>query len=133
MLADMLEALIGAVYQDQKLYKCKEVVCKILNLENIHTDEYVQKQLNLEICNLENKNPISALQELLAKNSLFPPKYSDGIIVKGSPHCPIWSIEVSCKIRNESLSSEGVGNRKQKAKEEAARKLFPQIVKYIQN
>lgn len=133
VVADMLEALIGAVYQDQGLDRCKDTIFKILNLEDISLDEYIQKQSVSESIDLENKNPISALQELLAKHGIFPPEYSDGDMVKGSPHCPVWSIVARCKIRDESLSSEGVGNRKQKAKEEAARKLLPQAVKYLQN
>lgn len=133
VIADMLEALIGAVYQDRGLERCKDVIFKILNLEDINLDEYIQKPLNPEDIDLENKNPISALQEFLAKHGVSPPKYSDGIIVKGSSHCPIWSINVTCEIGNEFLNSVGVGNRKQKAKEEAARKLFSQVVKYIQN
>jgi ribonuclease III len=133
VIADMLEALIGAVYQDQGLDRCKDVIFKILNLENLSLDEYIQKQLGLKDIDLENKNPISALQEFLAKHGISPPKYSGGAIVQGSLSCPVWSIDVTCEIGDESLSSEGLGNRKQKAKEEAARKLFPQVVKYIQN
>jgi len=133
VIADMLEALIGAVYQDRGLDRCKDVIFKILNLENISLEEYIQKQSTSESIDLENKNPISALQELLAKHGISLPEYSGGVMVKGSPHCPIWRIVARCKIRDESLSSEGLGNRKQKAKEEAARKLFLQVVKYIQN
>jgi len=133
VVADMLEALIGAVYQDRGLDRCKDVIFKILNLEDINLDEYIQKPSDSEGINLENKNPISALQEFLAKHGISPPEYSDETIVQGSPHCPVWSILVSCAIGDESFSSKGAGNKKQKTKEEAARKLFPQIVKYIQN
>jgi ribonuclease-3 len=132
VVADMLEALIGAVYQDQGLDRCRDVISKILNLEDISLDEYIQKQLDSENIDLENKNPISTLQELLAKYGISPPEYSNGVIIGGVPHCPVWSIEAICRIGSEILSSEGGGSNKRKAREEAAQKLYPLAVKSTQ-
>ncbi len=132
VIAEMLEALIGAVYLEQGLDKCREVINRLFDLDNIRLEERIQQSLVSEISILEGKNPISALQELLAKKGISPPDYSDGTAI-GSSHSPLWIVKATCILGEKCLVSEGQGKRKGEAKAEAAKNLLPQVINYAKN
>ena len=143
-LADALEALIGAVYLDQGLRKCKEVTCQLLELEKealaiargdrptAANPQKARKQIEQNIKGetasaLESKNPISALQEFLAKKGEDPPEYLE-IGREGPPHEPVFVVEARCQFRGRALATEGMGGKIKKAKETAAELLLEEVM-----
>lgn len=124
--ADILEALIAAIYLDQGLKKCKEVVEKIFDLEQAIPK--VENQIKIDITSLlEEKHPISALQEFLAKKGEFPPEYTE-IGRVGEPHNLLFTLEATCKFRSRCLVAEGIGKSKQEAKKIAAYNLLVKVI-----
>ncbi|MGB5969361.1 MAG: ribonuclease III domain-containing protein, partial [Spirulinaceae cyanobacterium] len=93
MLADMLEALLGAIYLDYGLETCQEIIKKLFNLEQatlrelmvdnqakVYNPRELRKQVEAKvkeenISSVQHKNPVSALQEFLAKKGESPPEY----------------------------------------------------------
>ncbi len=124
--ADILEALIAAIYLDQGLKKCKEVIERIFDLEQ--TIPKVEEQIKIDITSLlEQRHPISALQELLAKKGESPPEYTE-IGRVGEPHNPLFTLEATCKFRSRCLVAEGIGKSKQEAKMNAAQNLLVKVI-----
>lgn len=76
---------------------------------------------------LEQKNPISALQELLAKKGEFPPEYTE-IGRLGEPHNPLFTLEATCKFKSRRLVADGTGKSKQEAKKIAAHNLLVKVI-----
>jgi ribonuclease-3 len=128
VLADILEALIGAIYLDQGLDKCRQVVSKLLDFDKIKTPYITNNYNYVEASSLNIENPISTLQELLAKYGISPPDYVD-IRRSGNDHAPIFTIRATCKFRGQSLIADGTGNSKKEAKKNAAAKLLLLVLK----
>ncbi len=94
VLADILEALIGAIYLDIGLDKCRQVVSKLLDFDKIK-NPYITNNYNyVEASSLNIENPISTLQELLAKYGISPLDYVD-IGRRGNDHAPIFTIRAT--------------------------------------
>lgn len=124
--ADILEALIAVIYLDQGLKKCKEVIEKVFDLEQ--TILLVEKQVKVDIIPIvEQKHPISALQELLAKKGESPPEYTEMGRV-GEPHKPLFTLEATCKFRSKTLVADGTGKSLQEAKKNAAQNLLIKVI-----
>ena len=144
VVADMLEALIGAVYLDQGLKKCQEVIRKLFDLEketiveNFSDTEIlsnpqkarqsIEERVKEDIfSSLEQKNPVSALQEFLIKKGESPPEYSE-IGRAGEPHEPLFTIEATCRFRGRQLVAEGTGRTIKIAKKSAAQNLLVKVI-----
>ena len=110
MLADSLEALIGAIFLDSNYKKVKEVV-KSLWKEKINTQ--IQPP----------NNPKSQLQEWCLTNKKNLPKYSL-IYKKGPDHLPHFKVKV--EIKN-FFTTYGSGRTKREAELVAAEKIVTKI------
>ncbi|MEH2107863.1 ribonuclease III family protein [Nostoc sp.] len=127
VVADILEALIGAIYLDQGLDKCREVISRLFKLNEI-TTPFISKNRNIEASILNVENPISTLQELLAKYGISPPEYFE-VGRTGADHTPIFTIRATCQFKGKYLTADGSGRPKQKAKNNAALKLLLLVLK----
>ncbi|MCC5636859.1 ribonuclease III [Nostoc sp. CHAB 5844] len=112
VLADVIEALISAIYLDQGLDKCTQIVFKLLNLDKIDV-----------FSDTTDDNIISMLQEYLARLGYAPPKYTE-VDKTGSDHTPIYTIKATCNVRGKELTAYGDGSSKKEAKKKAANELF---------
>ncbi len=146
MLADMLEALLGATYLDYGLETCQEIIKKLFNLEQITLRELMvgnqpkvynprelRKQVEAKvkeenISSVQHKNPVSALQEFLAKKGESPPEYIE-IKRMGEPHLPTFTIKASCRFGGRNLSAQAQGKKLKEAKKSAAYKLLNRVLK----
>lgn len=126
VVADILEALIAAIYLDQGLKKCKEVVEKVFDLEHIIIQ--VEEQIKEDIISLwKRNNSISALQEFLAKKGESPPEYTE-IGRVGEPHEPLFTLEATCEFRTKHLVADGTGKSIKEAKKIAAQELLVKVI-----
>lgn len=117
VIADIVEALLGAIYLDKGIKKCFEVINTVFNLQNITED------LNSDIL-----NPIGTLQEILEQKNFPKPKYT--LIKKsGSQHHPSFLIEASCKYQNTLIKAKAISGTKKNAVKKAAKKLLDKISK----
>ncbi len=113
ILANTLEAIIGAIYLDSNIDVCRSV---ILNLYGKH----------LEIIDPKNikKDPKSQLQEYLQSKKKPTPIY-EVINEKGLSHQPEFTI--SCKVDLLDELVIATGSSKQKAEQAVAAKILMQL------
>lgn len=112
LLADALEAIIGAIYLDQGLDVSRRFVKdKMLN-------ELLHVLLTKDI-----RNPVAPLQEISQKRYGKVPKYVCEQVSGGS-HDPLFRAEV---YLDGSKVAEAEGNSKKEAKKKAAKKALFQI------
>lgn len=104
ILANAIEALIGAIYIDGGLEESKKLVYKLWD-----------KKINAS--KSPPKDSKSALQEFAQKKSLPNPEYKV-ISTSGTDHEPIFTIEVS--IDGQFPKFTGIANNKKKAEQIAA-------------
>ena len=110
MLADSLEALIGAIFLDSNYKKVKKVI------------EFLWKeQINIQI--QPPNNPKSFLQEWCLTNKKLLPNYSL-VYKKGPDHSPHFKVRVEVK---NFLTSFGEGKTKREAELNAAKKIVKKI------
>ncbi|AFY50294.1 dsRNA-specific ribonuclease [Nostoc sp. PCC 7524] len=129
VIADVLEAIIGAIYLDQGLDKSREIIIKLFELNKIHAPDSQEKYNNIKEQNIIGvENPISTLQELLAKYGISPPQYID-IEKKGPDNAPIFTIRANCIFRGKYLTADGTGGSRREAKRNAAHKLLVMVLK----
>lgn len=126
VVADILEALIAAIYLDQGVEKCKEVIEEVFDLEHIIPPVEEQKKEDV-ILLLEQNNSISTLQELLANKGESPPEYTE-IGRVGEPHEPLFTLEATCEFRTRRLVADGTGKSLKEAKKIAAQKLLVKVI-----
>ena len=110
MLADSLEALLGAVYLDAGLDAAKLCVHRLLHrrLEALPEASIL-------------KDPKSRLQEWLQGRGLALPRYSMKSAIK-SPHDP--QFVVVCRVAQRDLEVSGQGSSRRGAEQEAARRML---------
>ena len=115
ILANTLEALIGAIYLDSDIEKCRVFT---LNIYHKH----------LAIINPQDikKDPKSQLQEFLQSRKKPTPVY-EVINEEGSSHRPEFTI--SCKVDLLDGSIIATGSSKQKAEQAVAKKILQQLQK----
>nr|WP_298416174.1 ribonuclease III [uncultured Halomonas sp.] len=113
ILADTLEALIGAIYLDSDMQTVK---VRVLSW-------YASR---LEAINLQDtqKDPKTRLQEFLQSRQMALPRY-EVISVEGEAHAQTFTIE--CHIDALADHTVGVGNSRRHAEQEAAGKALLQI------
>lgn len=112
ILADALEALIGAIYLDTGFAACYQCIKAWFNQRMA----YLQPE--------QQKDPKTRLQEWLQADQKPLPKYQiTG--VEGEPHLQFFT--VSCTIDALNLVVEGKGSSRRLAEQEAAQKALEQI------
>jgi ribonuclease-3 len=111
LLADTVEAIIGALFMDQGIALAEEFI-----KENILID--VDKKINSPL-----KDPKSLLQEKVQSNKLPAPKYQV-ITEEGPDHNKNFTIEV---IINGKSIAKGTGKNKSEAEQNAAEKALLEI------
>jgi len=90
--------LIAAIYLDQGLKKCKEVIESIrFRTYNYQVEEQIKEDI---ISLLKQNNSISALQEFLAKKGESPPEYTE-IGRVGKPHEPLFTLEAFVNLEQD--------------------------------
>ena len=110
ILADALEALIGAVYLDAGLEQAQ-----------ITVEAVFEEELSAIDPGRTAKDPKTELQELLQSKGLLLPKYKVESI-SGSSHEP--DFVVSCYVEGNQLVQTGTGSSRKSAEQAAAKKLL---------
>ncbi|MCG4455811.1 ribonuclease III [Pseudomonas sp. MMS21-TM103] len=99
ILADALEALIGAIYLDAGMDAARERVVAWLSNE-------------LEGLTLvdTNKDPKTRLQEFLQSRACELPRY-DVVDIQGDPHCRTFVVECQISLLNDKTLGQGASRR----------------------
>lgn len=115
ILADALEAVIAAIYLDAGLDKCIALI-----------QQWFQERLQrgLEIKIIEHKDPKSRLQEYLQSKKLGLPLY-EITATTGEAHAQ--TFYVRCSVEGLALITEGVGNSRRIAEQNAAEQFLEQL------
>jgi ribonuclease-3 len=113
ILADALEALIGAVYLDGGFDAARSVVVRL----------YRPLLETLDASGAE-KDPKTQLQEWLQSRRYALPQYSV-IATRGAAHDQ--RFEVECVVRELDVRTVGTGNSRRVAEQEAARMAFERL------
>jgi len=110
ILADAMEAIIGAIYLDGGLEAAREYVLSLF-----------EKKLAVLSLDKVSKDPKTQLQEQLQAVKKPLPVY-EVVATTGSDHEQVF--EVKCKVAGLSRSVKGVGRSRRKAEQEAAKKML---------
>ncbi|MDO5055234.1 ribonuclease III [Pasteurella oralis] len=113
ILADCVEAIIGAMSLDSNL----EIASKVVQ-------NWYQELLNHIKPGNNQKDPKTRLQEYLQGKRLPLPTYNV-IDIKGEAHCQTFTVE--CNIQNIDRTFIGVGSSRRKAEQAAAEKLLQEL------
>ncbi|MDD5058583.1 MAG: ribonuclease III [Sideroxydans sp.] len=113
ILADALEAIFGAVWQDADFAAAEKVVLRL----------YVPFIAQADLQTL-GKDPKTLLQEYLQGNKLALPQYNV-VEIKGEAHAQTFI--VSCDIARLKLTTQGEGASRRIAEQIAAEKAYQQI------
>ena len=113
ILADALEALLGAVYLDGGFDAVRRAV------ETLLADR-LERPEGLPV----GKDPKTALQEHLQARRLALPRYSVKR-TEGEAHDQTFTVE--CRVEELGLASEGKGSSRRAAEQAAAEALLPQL------
>jgi ribonuclease-3 len=113
ILANALEALIGAIYLDSSLESCRKTVLTLYqDLLRLHTPDNLIK------------DPKTRLQELLQSRQLPLPEYTI-IKEKGEAHQKIFTVR--CNIPEVDISVQSDGRSKRNAEQSAAQVALEQL------
>ena len=119
ILADALEAIIGALYLDAGMKPCKLLILKW----------YATRFAKIEIG--EQKDPKTKLQEFLQAHKLPLPQY-EIIKTEGAPHAQVFHIR--CQVIGLDKTTFGVGGSRRQAEQDAAEKFLVDLnLKIIKN
>jgi ribonuclease III len=113
ILADGLEAIVGAVYLDAGFATARGVI------ERLYAS--LLRQIDP---NLSGKDAKTELQELLQARKLPLPQYNL-LATRGSAHAQ--EFEVECAIPSLAISASGVGTSRRNAEQAAARSAIEQV------
>ena len=113
ILADALEALVGAVYLDSDMNNCRELVARLFAAKI----EQAQRKRGV-------KDAKTRLQEHLQAKGLPLPTY-EVVEVKGAPHDQ--EFQVFCKVASLDNPTCGTGGSRRKAEQAAARLALEQL------
>lgn len=116
ILADAMEAIIGAIYLDQGIAACEERVL----------EWYAQYLQNPQQAPSETKDPKSSLQEYLQSQHYSLPVYTI-LKIEGAQHQQVFYIE--CSVEEIAYKTQGMGNNRRRAEQEAAQKML----EYLKN
>lgn len=110
ILADAVEALLGAVYLDGGFGAALDVVRRLLGPRAAAADS-----------GDVDKDPKTRLQELLQGRRLGLPKYQQ-LAARGQAHAQ--TFEVECQVDALGLRCSGEGSSRRRAEQEAARRML---------
>ena len=114
ILADAMEAIIGAIYLDGGIKPVKKFV-----------KENLEEQINsLSLEGTDNKDPKTSLQEFLQGRHLELPKY-EVIATTGDDHSQ--NFEVSCTVEVVDEPVIGVGTSRRRAEQAAAQLMLEKL------
>ena len=113
ILADALEAIIGAIYLDSGVDICYQ-----------HVVVWYQEKLEQLSLDAINKDPKSLLQELLQSKQLPLPDYKL-VELKGKEHSQHFVIECHNALLKESIRAEGTSRRK--AEQQVAKLVLKEL------
>lgn len=113
ILADALEAVFAAIYLDSDFSSCQTVILSLF-----------EQRLQDDCLNENLKDSKTQLQEKLQAHKITLPQYRL-TSVEGETHDQVFHI--TCKVPGLNLVTEGKGETRRKAEQEAARKMFKQI------
>ncbi|MDX1528109.1 MAG: ribonuclease III [Gammaproteobacteria bacterium] len=113
ILADALEALVGAVYLDSGMESCRELIERLFSAKI----EQAQKKRGV-------KDAKTRLQEHLQAKGLPLPTY-EVVEVKGAPHDQ--EFQVFCRVASLDNPTCGTGGSRRKAEQAAARLALEQL------
>lgn len=115
ILADAVEAIIGAIYLDSDLETCRALVLT-----------WYEQRLKTIKPGVSHKDPKTLLQEHLQGLKRPLPEYKV-IDIKGEAHDQTFTVE--CTIDNMHKPQIGVGGSRRKAEQEAAAQMLEQLTK----
>ncbi len=115
ILADTLEAILGAIYQDSGL----ERTAAVINI--LYQEQFAELDPDAV-----PKDPKTRLQEYLQKHSLPTPNYQV-IDVSGEPHNQRFVVE--CHVDGFKEAITGEGNSRRAAEQEAAERVLTLLAK----
>lgn len=113
ILADALEAIFAAIYLDSDFISCQTVILHLF-----------EQRLKDDGLNENLKDSKTQLQEQLQARKITLPLYRL-TKVEGETHDQVFYI--TCKVPGLQLVTEGKGETRRKAEQEAARKMFKQV------
>jgi ribonuclease III len=113
ILADALEALIGAIYLDAGFPAAKDAVARVL-----------AGPLEAAIANPVAKDPKTTLQEILQGRKLALPRYVVSA-TEGEAHAQTFVVE--CRIEELGVSASGRGASRRAAEQDAASQALPLV------
>ncbi len=117
ILADTFESMIGAIYLDGGIEPTHQFVLR-----------FFETQLNEIDPKLIQKDPKTLLQELLQSKKSDLPIYTV-VSIEGEAHSQTFTIE--CHIRQSNIKTQGVGNSRRIAEQEAASKAYQLMLESI--
>ena len=117
ILADTFESMIGAIYLDGGIEPTHQFVLR-----------FFETQLNEIDPKLVHKDPKTLLQELLQSKKSDLPIYTV-VSIEGEAHSQTFTIE--CYIKKSNIKTQGVGNSRRIAEQEAASKAYQLMLETI--
>jgi len=117
ILADTFESMIGAIYLDGGIEPTHQFVLR-----------FFETQLNEIDPKLIHKDPKTLLQELLQSKKSDLPIYTV-VSIEGEAHSQTFTIE--CHIKKSNIKTQGVGNSRRIAEQEAASKAYQLMLESI--
>jgi ribonuclease III len=114
ILADALEAIIGAVYLDGGFEAAEALVLKLY-----------EEKLNTIDPKVIDKDPKSQLQEYLQGRKLELPDYNV-ILIEGEAHAQTFKVE--CIIKKLNITTQGEGTSRRIAEQQAAQLAMEKII-----
>ena len=120
-LADVIEAIFGAIFLSHGLKACQEFLLNLLGKKMIESLQF--EKASRRKWGVNEYNPKNLLQEFFQKNRLPTPIYTF-IQREGSDHEPIYHYKCEGIVDNIALSEIGAGKTKKEAQKNAARMLF---------
>ena len=114
ILADALEAIIGAIYQDAGFDAAKKVILGL----------YQKRLTNVDLKSVQ-KDPKTQLQEWLQSRKLPLPEY-ELLKVTGEPHKQ--TFDVACVLPEKKVKTHGSGSSRRNAEQQAAEKALAIIL-----
>ncbi|SFU52654.1 RNAse III [Nitrosomonas eutropha] len=110
ILANAMEAIIGAIYLESGFEKVDQVIVALY--------DPLLKQLDPDVF---GKDPKTLLQEYLQSRKVDLPEYSM-LLTRGDAHAQIFHVE--CAIPEFAIRTSGEGTSRRRAEQEAARRAY---------
>jgi ribonuclease-3 len=116
ILADAVEAIIGAIYLDGGMKHCEQFVLSLFDsrLEDLEKSGA--------------KDPKTQLQEVMQARGKALPSY-DVVTVSGESHSQIFTVE--CRVEGLKKPTIGEASSRRNAEKEAARKALERLSQYV--